>query len=229
MPVLMILDLEGDTERLLAVCEEIERGIGMPDGLLVRTVAPTDGGVVVVNLWASEEQRRRSNDDPEHARVVGESGLAEVATRRSVQRYETARLELGSVESLVAARSGAPVRIEWMTVAGIVGPAIAEAHPEAVGSAGHPSFALAYNLPNPGYAPTRTDAEEALVQRITDALWSLSDDAGHEAREPFGGVATVADGRLEVRFGRTPYSDPNDVSSLPVIASIPLATVVRDA
>jgi hypothetical protein len=63
---------------LLAASGRIERGIGMPQGLLARAIAPTDDGIVLVNLWASEELRRDSNEDRAHEQVVRESGIADL-------------------------------------------------------------------------------------------------------------------------------------------------------
>ena len=68
----------------------------MPQGLLARAIAPTDDGIVLVNLWASEELRRASNEDRAHERVVRESGIADLTEGTTVRRYETSRFGLGS-------------------------------------------------------------------------------------------------------------------------------------
>lgn len=96
MAVLMIVSMRGPTEDLLAASDRIERGIGMPDGLLARVIAPTEDGIVLVNLWASEELRRASNDDPAHQEIVRASGIAELAVDATAHRYETSSLGLGS-------------------------------------------------------------------------------------------------------------------------------------
>jgi hypothetical protein len=96
MAVLMIVSMRGPTPDLLAAADRIERGIGSPEGLLARAVAPTDDGIVLVNLWASEDLRRASNDDPAHEQVLRESGIADVTESTAVARYETARFSLGS-------------------------------------------------------------------------------------------------------------------------------------
>jgi hypothetical protein len=95
--VLMVVSMRGPTPDLLAAADRIERGIGMPDGLLARAVAPTDDGIVLVNLWASEELRRASNEDPAHEQVVRESGIADLTEGTTVRRYETARFRIGSI------------------------------------------------------------------------------------------------------------------------------------
>jgi hypothetical protein len=96
MAVLMLVSMRGPTPELLAASEAIERRLGMPEGLLARFLAPTDDGILLVNLWASEELRRASNDDPAHREIVRASGIAELASETTVERYETVRFSLGS-------------------------------------------------------------------------------------------------------------------------------------
>jgi hypothetical protein len=96
MAVLMIVSMRGPTEDLLAASDRVERGIGMREGLLARVIAPTGDGIVLVNLWASEELRRASNDDPTHQEIVQASGIAELAEHRASHRYETSRVGLES-------------------------------------------------------------------------------------------------------------------------------------
>jgi hypothetical protein len=96
MPVLIIVSMRGPTEDLIAASDRIELGIGMPERLLARVIAPTEDGIVLVNLWASEEMRRASNDDPAHKKIVQASGIAELAEDTTARRYETSRLRLGS-------------------------------------------------------------------------------------------------------------------------------------
>jgi len=44
MGVLAMLELDGDTERLMAAAADLDRRVGMPDGLLAQIVAPTADG-----------------------------------------------------------------------------------------------------------------------------------------------------------------------------------------
>jgi hypothetical protein len=94
MAVLMIVSMRGPTRELLAAAEVIERRLGTPDGLLARVIAPSEDGIELVNLWASEEQRRASNDDPAHQEIVRASGIADLTEATTVQRYETSRFSL---------------------------------------------------------------------------------------------------------------------------------------
>jgi hypothetical protein len=96
MAVLMVVSVLGPTPDLLAAADRIERGMGMPEGLLARAIAPSDDGILLVNLWASEELRRASNEDPAHEQVVRDSGIADLTEGRTVRRYETSRFGLGS-------------------------------------------------------------------------------------------------------------------------------------
>jgi hypothetical protein len=91
-----VFSMRGPTRELLAASEVIESRLGMPEGLLARVVAPTEDGMLLLNLWASEELRRASNDDPAHQAILRERGIAELTAHTTVERYEAARFTLGS-------------------------------------------------------------------------------------------------------------------------------------
>jgi hypothetical protein len=76
MGVLAMLELEGDTDALLAAAEELERLLPDPEGLLLRIAAPTEAGMVLVHLWESAEARQRNAENPLHAEALEASGLA---------------------------------------------------------------------------------------------------------------------------------------------------------
>lgn len=96
MAVLMIVTMRGPTPQLLAASETIERTVGMPAGLIARVIAPSEDGVVLVNVWASETLRRASNDEPRHRAAVQKSGIASLAEETTVLRLETSRVEIVS-------------------------------------------------------------------------------------------------------------------------------------
>ena len=96
MAVLMIVTMRGPTPQLVAASATIERAVGMPAGLLARAIAPSEEGIVLVNVWASETLRRASNDDPRHRAAVHESGIASLAEETTVLRFETSRVEIAS-------------------------------------------------------------------------------------------------------------------------------------
>jgi hypothetical protein len=95
MAVLMIVRMRGPTQRLLAAAEMIEGRIGMPAGLLARVVAPSEDGIVLVNLRAGEEARRASDDAPEHRAAVRASGIESLAQETIVERHETTSFGFG--------------------------------------------------------------------------------------------------------------------------------------
>jgi len=92
----MIVTMRGPTPQLVAASATIERAVGMPAGLLARAIAPSEEGIVLVNVWASETLRRASNDDPRHRAAVHESGIASLAEETTVLRFETSRVEIAS-------------------------------------------------------------------------------------------------------------------------------------
>jgi heme-degrading monooxygenase HmoA len=95
MAVLMLVRMRGPTKPLLAAAEDVERRMGMPDGLLARVVATSEDGIVLVNVWASEDARRASNDAPEHRAAVRASGIESLAEETIVERLETTSVAFG--------------------------------------------------------------------------------------------------------------------------------------
>lgn len=80
MSVLAMLELDGDPAELLAASAAMERHLSAPEGLLVRVAAPTDGGMVLFQLWESAEARQRNADDPAHASALESSGIKRLAS-----------------------------------------------------------------------------------------------------------------------------------------------------
>jgi hypothetical protein len=100
MGVLAMLELEGDTAALMAASDELERRLPQPDGLLVRILAPTESGVVLLQLWESAEARQRNADDPAHAEALAASGIQAVVRGSRSRVFDAAELthvaELGA-------------------------------------------------------------------------------------------------------------------------------------
>ena len=92
MPVLAMLELDGDTDKLLAATAELERLDGIPDGVLVRIVAPLESGMVLFQLWESAAARQRNAENPEHARALEESGIRAAMTGSRSRAFEDATL-----------------------------------------------------------------------------------------------------------------------------------------
>lgn len=73
--MLAMLELDGDTTRLMAASEEVARRLPTPEGLLVRIVAPTDSGMVLFQLWETAEARKRNAEDAAHTEALEASGM----------------------------------------------------------------------------------------------------------------------------------------------------------
>ncbi len=97
MGVLSMLELEGDTESLLGACEDLDRRLPEPDGLLVRIVAPTDEGIVLFQLWESADARQRHAENSTHLEALETSGMMRLATSRRSRVFEGAMLSQARV------------------------------------------------------------------------------------------------------------------------------------
>ena len=94
MPILAMLELDGDTDALLAAGAELERLLPEPDGLVARMVAPTATGIVLFQLWASADARQRNADDPGHRDALAESGMFALVTGTRSRAFEHTTLQL---------------------------------------------------------------------------------------------------------------------------------------
>jgi hypothetical protein len=94
MHVLAMLELEGDTEPLLAAAADLARRVGEPDGLLLRIVAPTEDGMVLFQLWDSPAARQANADDPGHSEALLACGVLELMRSSRARAFEGATLEL---------------------------------------------------------------------------------------------------------------------------------------
>lgn len=92
--VLAILELDGDTDRLLAAGTEVEQRLGTPDGLLARIVAPTESGIVLMQLWESPEARERNASNPGHHAALEASGLMALVTEARPRAVTDAVLQV---------------------------------------------------------------------------------------------------------------------------------------
>ena len=87
-----MLELEGETAGLLAAAEKLERRLPAPEGLLLRIVAPTDRGLVLFQLWASPEARKRHGENPGHAAALEASGMGTLVGDSRSRTFEGAEL-----------------------------------------------------------------------------------------------------------------------------------------
>jgi hypothetical protein len=76
--VVSILEFDGDPEELqqrMSRIDEVGRRKAAEYGGISSTVVRTDKGVMVINMWDSEEGRHRMADDPEMRQAIQEAGF----------------------------------------------------------------------------------------------------------------------------------------------------------
>jgi hypothetical protein len=96
MSVLVLVRMNGNTERLLEAADRLSAAFGMPPGLTAQVAAPTEEGIVIMQLWASEDQRREANEGPGHEALI-ESGILRETLSGTSEAYETERVQLADV------------------------------------------------------------------------------------------------------------------------------------
>lgn len=93
MGVLVILEMDGSTDALLAAADDLDARRSSP-AALARAVAPTDSGVVVATFWESAEARDAYQSEPEHNEALQASGLLDAVTEMRSRVFEGAELKL---------------------------------------------------------------------------------------------------------------------------------------
>jgi hypothetical protein len=93
MAVLVILEMEGDTDALVTAAEDLESRRPNPV-VMARAVAPTENGLIVCTLWESAEARDAFQGDPEHREALEASGLLAAVTNMSSRVFDDATLSL---------------------------------------------------------------------------------------------------------------------------------------
>ncbi|HVF77954.1 MAG TPA: hypothetical protein VNA28_06635 [Solirubrobacteraceae bacterium] len=93
MGVLVILEMDGSTEALLAAAADLEAR-RPTSAILARIVAPTESGVVVATFWESGEARDGYQSEPEHREALQASGLLDAVTEMRSRAFEDAELRL---------------------------------------------------------------------------------------------------------------------------------------
>ena len=94
MSVLVILEMDGDPDALLAAAAELEAR-RPTSAITARVVAPTEGGVVVCTVWESAAARDAYQSEPEHQEALQASGLMAAVTDMRSRVFENAELSLG--------------------------------------------------------------------------------------------------------------------------------------
>jgi hypothetical protein len=93
MSVLVILEMDGDPDELLAAAAELERR-RPTSAITARVAAPTESGVVVCTVWESAEARDAYQAEPEHQEALQGSGLMGAVTGMRSRVFENAELSL---------------------------------------------------------------------------------------------------------------------------------------
>ena len=107
MSVLVLVRMNGNTDRLLEASDRLSAAFGMPDGLTAQITAPTEEGIVIMQLWASEEQRREANEGPGHEALI-ESGILRETMSGTSEVCETERVQLAEIIAAPRARRRKP-------------------------------------------------------------------------------------------------------------------------
>ena len=93
MGVLVVLEMDGPTDALLAATEDLEARRPAP-AVLARVIAPTETGVVVSTFWESAEARDAHQSQPEHPEALQASGLLDAVTEMRSRVFDGAVLSL---------------------------------------------------------------------------------------------------------------------------------------
>ena len=93
MGVLVVLEMDGSTDALLAAAADLESR-RPTSAMLARVVAPTENGVVVATFWESAEARDGYQSQPEHREALQASGLLGAAKDMRSRVFEDAELKL---------------------------------------------------------------------------------------------------------------------------------------
>ena len=93
MAVMVILEMDGDSEALLAAAADLEER-RPTSAVTARVVAPMDGGLVVCTVWESAAARDAYQSEPEHQEALQASGLLSAVTGMRSRVFDDAELLL---------------------------------------------------------------------------------------------------------------------------------------
>jgi hypothetical protein len=91
MSVLVILEMDGEPDALLAAAADLESR-RPTSAVTARVVAPTEGGVVMCTVWESAAARDAYQSEPEHKEALEASGLLAAVTAMRSRVFENAEL-----------------------------------------------------------------------------------------------------------------------------------------
>ena len=93
MGVLVILEMDGPTDALLAAAADLEAR-RPTTAILARIVARTESGVVMATFWESAAERDDYQAQPEHSEALRASGLLEAVAEMRSRVFEDADLSV---------------------------------------------------------------------------------------------------------------------------------------
>jgi hypothetical protein len=93
MGVLVILEMDGPTDALLAAADDLGARRPTP-AILARIVAGTETGVVVVTFWESAAARDEYQAQPEHSEALRASGMIDAVAEMRSRVFEGADLRV---------------------------------------------------------------------------------------------------------------------------------------
>jgi hypothetical protein len=95
MPVVSMMRMDGDADALAAKVNEhvdpVAERLAPQHGALLNIVARTDSGIMVINVWESEEGRHAMAAEPEIQQALQTAGLP----RPNFEGYEVLRIRGG--------------------------------------------------------------------------------------------------------------------------------------
>ena len=91
MSVMVILEMDGDPDALLAAAAELETR-RPTSAITARVVAPTESGIVMCTVWESAAARDAYQSEPEHQEALQASGLRAAITDMRSRVLENAEL-----------------------------------------------------------------------------------------------------------------------------------------
>lgn len=93
MSVMVILELDGDSDALLAAAADLEAR-RPTSAVTARVVAPMEGGAIMCTVWESAAARDAYQSEPEHREALEASGLMAAVTGMRSRVFENAELSM---------------------------------------------------------------------------------------------------------------------------------------
>jgi hypothetical protein len=93
MSVLVILEVDGDPDALLAATAELERR-RPTSAVTARVIAPVEGGIILCTVWESAAAREAHQSEPGHEEALQASGITAAASGMRSRVFEDAVLSV---------------------------------------------------------------------------------------------------------------------------------------